>query len=281
MCLRWLPRSEFSLEHAPQWANQSRLGPPWLLVSTCRPCNSRVAGAKFESAAAIVRKADDAAGRDPMCRAHGTGHGERVFNAGWMSSHEPVTLADLKSAYLIAFAVLGYSWATSARLAPLRRAIAGGRSAGPADALETCGLVTDASASRTVSEVSAPLPMVLVVSPEAELVIALPLAGTHDVTAACLSCRWAERDPPSVSVAAHGARNRALNRGDRIHEAGGRVGRRPHVPCRPVRQAACRDHQSEPFEYAGSEPPVPGRGSVTLHRPIASAEFPFQSPAER
>ena len=36
-------------------------------------------------------------------------------------------------------------------------------------------------------EVSAPLPMVLVVSAEAELVIALPLAGTHDVTAACLA----------------------------------------------------------------------------------------------
>jgi hypothetical protein len=185
MCLRWLPRSEFSLEHAPQWANQSRLGPPWLVVSTCSPCNSGVAGATFESAAAIVKKADEATGEDPMCRVHGTSHGERVFNAGWMTSHEPVTLADLKSAYLIAFAVLGYSWATSSRLAPLRGAIASGRPAQPADALETCGLVTDASAGRTVMEVSAPLPMVLVVSPEAELVIALPLAGTHDVTAAC------------------------------------------------------------------------------------------------
>ena len=52
-----------------------------------------------------------------------------------MSSHEPVTLADLKSAYLIAFAVLGYSWATSSRLDPLRAAFANGRPAGPVDAL--------------------------------------------------------------------------------------------------------------------------------------------------
>ena len=117
---------------------------------------------------------------------HGTIHGDRFFNAGWMSTHEPVTLADLKSAYLIAFAVLGYSWATSPRLAPLRATftvavpLARRRP-------ETCGLVTDPSAGRMVREVSAPVPMVLVVAPESELVIALPLSSTDDVTAACLA----------------------------------------------------------------------------------------------
>lgn len=144
ICLRWLPRSDFNLEHAPQRAHQSRLGPPWLLVSTCERCNSVDAGSTFESAAATVIEADRALGNDPVCRVHGTAHGDRRFDTGWMSSHEPVTLADLKSAYLIAFAVLGYSWATARRLDPLRAAFASDRPASPADALVTCGLVTPA-----------------------------------------------------------------------------------------------------------------------------------------
>ncbi len=184
MCLRWLPRADFSLEHAPQWAHQSRLGPPWLLVSTCKPCNS-AAGSTFESVAASVTEEDRAIGNDPLCRVHGTAHGGQTFNAGWMSSHEAVSVADLKSAYLIAFAVLGYSWATSRRLDPLRTAIATGRTAGSADALETCGLVADPSAGRTVWEVSEPVPMILVVAPASEMVVALPVPGNSDVGAAC------------------------------------------------------------------------------------------------
>ncbi len=47
--------------------------------------------------------------------------------------------------------------------------------------------MTDPSAARMVREVSAPFPMVLVVGPQSELVIALPVHGTGDITAACLA----------------------------------------------------------------------------------------------
>lgn len=185
LCLRWLSRAEFSLEHAPQRGGQSRLGPSWLLVSSCKQCNSGTAGTTFESAAAAVSGADSAGALDPACRVHGTIHGDRAFNVGWMETHEPMTVADLKSAYLIAFAVLGYSWATSRRLDPVRAALKAGQLASGADALETCGLVTDPRSGRSVLEVSKPIPMILVVAPASEFVIALPVPGTGDVDTAC------------------------------------------------------------------------------------------------
>lgn len=184
LCLRWLARAEFSLEHAPQQAGQSRLGPAWLLTSTCKDCNS-TAGRTFESDAAGVATADRAAQSAPACAVHGTDHGDQSFNTGWISAHEPMTVADLKSAYLIVFAVLGYSWATSRRLDRLRTAIASGEPADEADAFLTCGLLSDTTAQRTVKEVSGPLPIVLVVAPESKFVVALPAPGTADVRLVC------------------------------------------------------------------------------------------------
>jgi hypothetical protein len=186
-CLRWLPRTEFNLEHAPQWSGQSRFGEPWLIVSACARCNSEVAGSTYESEAASVRDQDEADQDPPACRVHGTGHGESTFNAGWMTTHNPVTLTDLKTAYLIAFAVLGYSWVTARRLDPLRAALEHGVIPDGEDALMTCGFVTAADSGRTVRELIAPRPMVLVVAPEAEFVVALPSPGTPDVRAACMA----------------------------------------------------------------------------------------------
>lgn len=121
LCLRWLPRSDFSLEHAPQKSEQSRLGPAWLLVSACKRCNSEKAGATFESDAAQIARKDavDQAGSQ-RCGIHGTDHAGSGFDLGWITNHVPVTLADIKSAYLIAFAVLGYSWVCSRALDPVR-----------------------------------------------------------------------------------------------------------------------------------------------------------------
>src|SRR5687767_3328066 len=104
MCLRWLPRSQFNLEHAPQWSDQSRLGPAWVLVSSCVVCNTRI-GQTFESDAAMVAREDKhrTVGA-PACTVHGTMHPVTGFEVGWMVDHVPVTLADIKSAYIIAFA---------------------------------------------------------------------------------------------------------------------------------------------------------------------------------
>jgi hypothetical protein len=182
--------------------HQSRLGPSWLVVSTCKPLHLGVAGENFEFAAAIVKKAEEATGEDPVCRVPGTSHGERVFKARWMSNHEPVMLAALKSTYLIAFACSGYSWGQLIDARSPVGAIANARPGGPADAVETCGLVTDARAGRRwclhpfgwsswssrgrVGHRSA-------------------ASGTHDVHRGMQP--WgAERDLPWISLTAHGAR---------------------------------------------------------------------------
>lgn len=183
LCLRLLDRSAFNLEHAPQRGGQSRLGQAWVLVAACERCNGG-AGGTFESAAAAIHRAD-ARDEPPECEVHGTVHGAQEFDLEWMPAREPVTVADVKSAYLIAFAVLGYSWVTAERLSPIRSAFKIGAPPGPADVVETCGLVTDPSRGRTVIEVVDPLPLILVVAPRAQFVVALPSPPTVDVLAAC------------------------------------------------------------------------------------------------
>jgi len=178
LCLRWLPRSEFNLEHAPQRSKQSRLGPPWVLVSSCETCNSKIAGKTFESEAAMIAR-DDAAhpAGAPGCVLHGTEHPSTGFDLGWIVDHVPVTLADLKSAYIIAFAVLGYSWVCSRRLEPIREAFAA-RQLPPEDvAFATCG-VFGPQHERTVFEICTPFSAIVVVGPSADVVVVFATDST-------------------------------------------------------------------------------------------------------
>lgn len=179
MCLRWLSRAQFSLEHAPQWSKQSRLGPAWMVLSCCAECNSKTAGQTFEREAAVVARAD--ARRNPdrvRCGIHGTKSADTGFEIGWMVGHAPVTLADIKSAYLIAFAVLGYSWVTSSRLESVRFGFRSSSLAAEDDVFATCGLL-GSEHERTVVEVCSPFSAVLVVGPKADVVIAFATDGTR------------------------------------------------------------------------------------------------------
>jgi hypothetical protein len=117
-------------------------------------------------------------------------HGEvslaKGFDKQFMAKTEPTTLSDVKSAYLIAFVVLGYSWCTASRLGGLRAALASSACVPTSDALVTCGLASADFPERSVVEVTSPVPLVLVVGPDRELTVALPGARTPDVAAACV-----------------------------------------------------------------------------------------------
>jgi hypothetical protein len=94
-----------------------------------------------------------------------------------MVDHVPVSLTDLKSAYLIAFTLLGYSWATSRRLDPVRQALQTRVLPPEADAFATCGLF-GREHERTVFEVCAPFSAIVVVGPHADVVVVFPTDTT-------------------------------------------------------------------------------------------------------
>ncbi len=181
ICLRMRDLSEMTLDHVPQAAEQSRLGVPWATALTC-DCNNS-AGRTFESdAAAIARSGIFDNG---VCPVHGDAAATGRFDHDFMDQVVPTTLSDLKSAYLMAFLVLGYSWCTASRLAPVRKAIQSGTPAPTSDALVSCGLASPTLHPRTVIEVLAPSPLVLVVGEARRVTVALPTDHTADVDAAC------------------------------------------------------------------------------------------------
>lgn len=181
LCLRWQERSAFTPDHAPQRGEQSRLGPTWITVLTCI-CNQK-ANLDFEREASVISASGIVDHR--TCPVHGDVALPDGFDASFMASVQPVTLADVKSAYLLAFAVLGYSWCTSPRLAGLRGDLTAGRPIASYDALVTCGLASPTMEDRSVILVAEPIPLVLVVGPERSITVALPTDGTPDVLVAC------------------------------------------------------------------------------------------------
>jgi hypothetical protein len=118
---------DLSIEHAPQQGGQSSFGPTVVRVLTCRlGCNNN-ANTLYEQPVSIENQR---IGERPLavpefhqCGIHG--------GDGWVSGSGLVVprsddrrfMVDLKSAFLIAFVALGYRWALSAELAPIREAI--------------------------------------------------------------------------------------------------------------------------------------------------------------
>lgn len=125
ICAHDKPFDRFSEEHAPPAGGQSVLGPPTTIVLTCRSCNTS-AGDTFEGDAADRAQLDtaDDLPHELTCEVHGKPRTRRT-EAGLhiVASEEPVVVTDLKAAFVLAFATLGYSWALSRELLPVRTAI--------------------------------------------------------------------------------------------------------------------------------------------------------------
>lgn len=110
-------------EHAPQQSGVSLLGSAQCVVLTCTGCNGG-ANLAYEMHAANPHLSTLHA--SPLgCPAHGLvvdGSGTLIE----VVDELPLVLSDLKSAFLVAFATLGYGWSTAPGLRPIREAIQSG-----------------------------------------------------------------------------------------------------------------------------------------------------------
>lgn len=114
--------NEFNEEHAPQNAGHSTLGARACVVLTCMACNS-AAGDSFEQRVGLIAHAKIDARSE-------VGYVRRDLTTGAQTVTATVDRAeaayDLKAAFLIAFATLGYRFAFGAALRPIRQAILDG-----------------------------------------------------------------------------------------------------------------------------------------------------------
>lgn len=120
-CGRPMPYDEMSIDHVPQRGGQSTLGPAVSTVLTCKDCNGG-AGRSYEMrASTLAQRLDSSADLPDLEYARG-GHPVAPDFVGVVSEHDLI-LTDLKAAFLIAFATLGYQWALARQLEPIRQAL--------------------------------------------------------------------------------------------------------------------------------------------------------------
>lgn len=130
--------NEFNEEHAPQDAGQSALGERACVVLTCEQCNKR-SGDGFERRAGLIA-------RNALTPNTEVVYVRRDLATGLLRRGAVVDQAqvatDLKSAFVIAFAALGYTFAFAPALRPIRQAIHDGTAppegwGGPIDQADT------------------------------------------------------------------------------------------------------------------------------------------------
>jgi len=173
LCLDWFKFEDLDEDHAPQKAGQSQLGPAQVLVMTCREHNT-TAGGSFERTAARLGSILTAVG-DPLCPVH---QHTRTTASGLHVAADPASfqLTDVRAAFLVAFAALGYSWVASPRLDRLRHHLAAGDLS---FATTDYDLICDHSGTLQpfkVYEVEAPVTAVVVTGAHAAVV--LPAHGS-------------------------------------------------------------------------------------------------------
>lgn len=117
LCVDWYPFDEMDEDHAPAKAGQSRIGPTRVVVMTCR-IENQLAGASYERRAHELGELLTAV-PDPLCSVH---QSQRFTRTGLavMTDGTAFESTDVRAAYLLAFATLGYRWALTSRLDNLR-----------------------------------------------------------------------------------------------------------------------------------------------------------------
>lgn len=217
MCALRFPLEQMTVEHAPQRSGQSRLGPAAVAVLTCQRCNN-TSGAGFESdAAALLADGEpEEFTREELAElARQRADVERIVGLSLIATPLPFLLTDLKAAYIIAFAVLGYRWALGPELRGVRAAIAAGRE--PAAREATVIRVRDGDpmpGRGVVLEVAEPAPCVIVTAATGYGVM-LPVPGGPLVPLANQVQRLTARRYPWPETAAH-AKVNEVARGYRL-----------------------------------------------------------------
>ena len=115
--------NDFQEDHCPQKSGQSSLSGRYCVVLTCHECNP-LAGATYEAEADQIKRGKREARRET---AYVDKRPSGIWVVGGVKDNAEV-LTDLKSAFLIAFAVLGYRFAFAPALRPIRASIIAGAS---------------------------------------------------------------------------------------------------------------------------------------------------------
>ncbi|MGY0231978.1 hypothetical protein [Longispora urticae] len=210
VCLEFKPFNQFSRDHAPPQGGQSRLGPACSVVMVCMACNSE-AGFGFEREAAALLRMDEVDELENDCAVHGglRSFTDEVTGLSIVVDELPFVLADLKAAYLLAFAVLGYRYARASEVDPIRHAIRAGRQPS-AENSYTCKVGSvDTELGSVLMEVGGPYPCVIVRSESAAVV--LPRPGTPIVPPPVLLTNVFSRNFPWPRTVEH-ARDDAVTR---------------------------------------------------------------------
>lgn len=119
ICTRRLPATAFKIEHAPPRAGQSALGSAVTTVLTCSDCNG--GASRYEGRTHEVRKIIKETSRIGLHYARG-GH-PAIPTTLTMQDRGDLICTDLKAAFVVAFATLGYQFALAHQLDPIREAI--------------------------------------------------------------------------------------------------------------------------------------------------------------
>jgi len=119
LCGRIVSFADFTEEHCPQRGGQSDFGGPACIVLTCSTCNS-LTNELFEQKAGAVKHGQTAPEQNMGHISVRTGSDLWVVESMGDAS---VTYTNLKTAFLVAFSVLGYRFAFAHVLDPVRKAI--------------------------------------------------------------------------------------------------------------------------------------------------------------
>ena len=222
ICALSKPLTQMTVDHAPPQAGQSRLGGAAVAVLTCNDCNNSI-GLHYERAAAAIQHGIETAELTAE---------ELVNLANLRTLIEPFTplrllphpvavqMTDLKTAFLISFATLGYRWALADELRPIRRAIVAGREPGQTYALGfEAGTGSSMYGSNVVLEVGAPHPCTIVIAANGAGMV-LPLPGTALIPPPPVIDEITARSYPWPQTAGHSLANevsRAYRLGTLFH----------------------------------------------------------------
>ncbi|GAA4091503.1 hypothetical protein GCM10023066_28980 [Nocardioides kongjuensis] len=160
-------------EHAPQQSGASLLGSDRCVVLTCSACNGG-ANLTYEMQAASPETSTTHA--SPLgCPTHGLVLDHSRGDLILIADELPLVLTDLKSAFLVAFATLGYGWSTTAGLRPVRTAI----QSGTLPPNGTCSIVKlrDHDGQNIVMQLSGPSRSILVQAASG-IAVQLPCPGS-------------------------------------------------------------------------------------------------------
>lgn len=215
VCRRLCSVQDLSEDHAPQRKQRSRrFGEFHVVVLDCKVCNSDRAGAKYEAIAAELLRGEHETSGMHSCEIHGQVPAKFV-DLDHFSPMGVLDSSDLKTAFLIAFATLGYRWALDPSLNPVVAAIQ--RGVAPAPKFGAVGILANrpASDTRHVVVSNGAVPSVFVIGMDG-LAVRLPYFSSADLR--CTTASQNVRTAWPYLATDHLAVRSTLERGQFMYE---------------------------------------------------------------